>query len=152
VKPKSDKRREEDSEWLDIRLQYKLTHPCALCGDFAADVHEIAAGSSRRAAFKSRCCWLSLCRSCHNKITDDPYWTIPRQVVLKYWQDPDGVDVPRLLDILGLASTALEMNEIVREGCQMGKIGVMDDHLGLYESWCMVSPNKWYRTLSPRKG
>lgn len=98
------------------RKQFLTECPeCAECGGQACDVHEILAGADRHKAFKERCCWLALCRRCHDELqgTDKI-----RQLALKLLQDPghfDLISFHRIWCRPVTAITAAEVLEALRQ-------------------------------------
>lgn len=86
-------------EWGPIRKAYAASHSCARCGRTDTEVHEILRGVYRQHAYTERAAWLAVCRDCHQEF-DEEYWTVPKQLVLKLWQDPDGFSLATINYIL----------------------------------------------------
>ena len=67
---------------------------CMICGKRSGlETHEIARGSHRRAAYGRRCCWLRLCRDCHDACGRYALWPVERQLALKLLRDSEHYDL-----------------------------------------------------------
>lgn len=113
MKRRSSKQAALYREWTPIRLDWLWANPvCCRCGGAACDVHEILAGSHRMNAFVERCCWLRVCRLCHDVLQGTP---IVEQMALKLLTDPEGYDLGRTLEVWGRAPTAITPGEVLDE-------------------------------------
>jgi len=88
---------------------------CQLCCKRqATDVHEIARGSHREAAFAEPATWLTLCRYCHQEMGDYSVWPLTRQLALKLVVDPTRFDLVIFNRVRGRADTAIELADITK--------------------------------------
>jgi hypothetical protein len=85
------------------------------------DIHEIARGSHRQKAFVERCCWLALCRKCHELMDDYSRWPIAKQLVLKALFDADHFDRRRVNEIRGRAPEAINEIDAIRAAWEWGR-------------------------------
>lgn len=99
------------------RKEWLLEHPvCAVCGGAATDVHEILAGAHRQNAFKEPCCWLRLCRICHDFVQGS---SILYQLALKVLSDPSNFNLKKVMQIWGRTPQAITSGEILSEVCRL---------------------------------
>ncbi len=100
------------------RHEFLLDHMyCMVCGSYACDVHEMARGCHRSVAVKHRCCWLSLCRQCHEEMDDYAVWPLTRQLAVKLLKDPEYFDLLKFNSIRGRAPGAITLAEVVAHLC-----------------------------------
>ena len=88
-------------------------HRCFSCGGAGSDVHEMARGCHRSVAVRERCCWLLLCRPCHEEMDDYSIWPLTRQLALKLISDPIYFSPERFNEIRGRAPGAITLSEVV---------------------------------------
>jgi hypothetical protein len=69
----------------------------------------MCAGSHRRRARGLRSCILHLCRPCHEKLQSAP---LVLQLAVKCETDAVGFDLFEVLDVMGLARTAITMSAV----------------------------------------
>lgn len=111
MRSRSSKQAELYRAWKPVRLDFLWERPvCCECGGAACDVHEILAGSNRQRAFTERCCWLRVCRECHDKIQGV---SIVYQLALKLLSDPDGFDLVKFHEVWGRPATAITPAEVL---------------------------------------
>lgn len=97
--------------WTPIRQAWLREEPtCCLCGGPACDVHELLAGAHRLRAFVERCCWLRVCRSCHDLLQHMPKHD---QLALKLVTDPQNFDLLRFHEAWGRPPTAITAAEVL---------------------------------------
>lgn len=116
MKWRSDKRRAEASTAEAEREAFALEFPQCMvpgCRRQSCDVHEIARGPARRAAYLERCAWLSLCRICHDAMDDYSVWPLDRQYALKALRDTAFYDRQRLNELRGRAPDAISEQEVI---------------------------------------
>lgn len=104
-------------ELLDIigveRDAFQIEWPCCwICGEDAADVHEIARGANRAQALGERCAWVRCCRSCHEALGDYGRWPVVWQYGLKLLWDAEHYDRLRLNRLRGRAPEAVTDDEV----------------------------------------
>ena len=99
----SDKRRRENAAAKPFRDAYRAEFPwCQVCETRKGrDVHEIARGPARRAAYQERCCWLHVCPLCHLNLGDYAEFPLSRQLWFKKQVDPANYNLERFLVIYG---------------------------------------------------
>ncbi len=74
IKKLSDKRANENKEYLTLRKVFLESHPiCQINQDGkAVDVHHTYSGKDRAKHFLDVKTWLAVCRDCHNWIHNNP--------------------------------------------------------------------------------
>jgi hypothetical protein len=106
----SPKRQRRNAACRDLRDEYRAEFPrCQWCGERATDLHEIARGASRNAALSERCCWLHLCRACHEIVGGLP---VVAQLAIKWLADPIGYDRRKVNEIRGRAPEAISEGDV----------------------------------------
>ena len=73
----SSKRKKKDAEYSKLRQRYLTENPLCMikvkgCTHFATDVHHTFNGANRDAFYLVQSTFLSVCRSCHNWIHNNP--------------------------------------------------------------------------------
>ncbi len=115
INPISKKKQNADRALQKTRRLFKENRRCHCCGSRKADdTHEISSGGSRQVGFGDRATWLAVCRKCHNDIHHNhkTKWPLARQLAAKKKHDPEYYDRKRVLEIKGLAETAVTEEEV----------------------------------------
>ena len=100
----SDRKRYKDGVWL-----------CEACSKRqAVDTHEIVRRSTNSESLRQECCWLALCRKCHDEMGDYSVWPITRQLACKLLATPDSFDLRLVNELRGRDEQAIEMAEVVK--------------------------------------
>lgn len=117
IKHESDKHREKRLrayKKTSDREKYRASHrTCQCCKKQPTrDIHEIVRQSTSDDSLESRCCWLALCRKCHRRMEDYSDFPIARQCALKKKVDPEGYDLPRIIELRGEAETSITQEQV----------------------------------------
>lgn len=82
IKPKSDKRAEEDKEYAKLRKEYLSIHKdCEMCSENdetnginkATEIHHRMRRSSKKLRLDTNQ-WFASCRMCNSRIEEEPAW------------------------------------------------------------------------------
>ena len=72
IRPMSRKREREAKLYSSLRREFlEARKTCEICGKMSQDVHHKAGRGSNYLAVDT---WLSVCRSCHDRIHAHPAW------------------------------------------------------------------------------
>ena len=112
----SKKTAAENRRIAPLRAAYKAEFVMCMCcrKRVATDVHEIARGSSRHIAKLHPCCWLCLCRSCHDSMGDYNLWPITRQLALKIVRDAGRFDLDEFCLVRDRAEGSITLDDIAQ--------------------------------------
>lgn len=116
LNPISQKKMQEKRDTNAERAAYvRRVWLCECCHKRpSTECHEMVGGGLRQLAVQERCCWLAVCRKCHDEIHHDHKagWLLARQLACKKYADPKYYDRRRVLEIKGLAETAVTEGEV----------------------------------------
>lgn len=103
TRPKTSPEREK------YRRKFKT---CQLCGEPRKHVHEIVTRAKNASAIEQRCCFLSLCERCHDRMHDHSDYPLARQYALKQRVDPEGYCRETLNRMRGRAANAITQEQV----------------------------------------
>lgn len=119
----SDKRRELVESHRERRRMWLASHRlCMLCRRVPpADVHEMARGPARAAAYADERAWLALCRRCHDDCGDYAAVPLAAQYAVKLLRDPTSYDRVWLNEARGRSADAIHESEVLEWLERMGE-------------------------------
>jgi hypothetical protein len=77
IRPVSSKRQKQDVEYSKLRERFLTEKPlCEIkfpgCTHYSTDVHHTFNGANRAVYYLIQSTWLSVCRSCHDRVHSEP--------------------------------------------------------------------------------